>query len=355
MDEQNDVMVESPPESPEPESTDTPVFYTDDDMREAYRLASERGMDETDILSMKENEFREFIGKGKSTETQTAPSAKEQPTEAGTEPTSAQPEAVASTTATAEQPAIDANQKRIEDLLKVTGTQANELGQLRAVVQQYKPFLEALNDPRFQSHMMAFFDSNTAAGVATQQQPQPPIEVDPFNPQSIDQLVQNRVAAALTAKERAAQEAAQRQQQMLRQNTFQSGLQASIAKVSAETGQPTEIIEGIVKTFVQEIVAGQNIADHAIKSAFYKNAIAEARKDGEAEAIKKLTTAQQQNAVPRTAAAQVAQTSNKKSGETNDLSQMTAQELGEYIDKHERFSPEWERAVRHGQKVFNWM
>lgn len=355
MDEQNDVMVETIPEPSAPATPDTPLSFTDDDMREAYRLADEQGMDEKQLMSMSEDELVKFIGKGKSTETQSETPAEEQSGEAGTAQTSAQPEAIAPDKDTAIQPTPDPNQKRIDDLLKLTGTQASELGQLRSMVDQYRPFLEALNDPRFQAHMMAFYNPSAVSGVAVQQQPQPAIELDPFNPQSVDQFVQHKVEAKLAEKERIAREAYETQQASLRMNTFRSGIQASIARTAAATGQPPEVLSGMVQNLIKQVLTGQNLADLAIIAANKDNMIAEAERRGEENAMKKLMATQSQKDVPRTVAAGVAQTSNKKSGETNDLSMMTEMELSEYINKQEPFSPEWERADKHGRNRFKWL
>jgi hypothetical protein len=230
-----------------------------------------------------------------------------------------------------------ADLERLKNADQLRGQLANEVGRYR----QYQPFIDALNDPAFRSHVEKFY-----GGVAQpQQQEAVPQDFDPYNPQHIDRLVEQRVQAKI--KEQTTQ--FQRQQAAAKMQEWNAREQATRQRIMTERGLDEPTVMGAMQALQKKFSEG-GIAEVAIAFTNHESEIKAAEKRGYDKAMKRVQE-KTQGAPKRTAGA--VKKTGGRSADGKGLAELTVDELADAISRTAAGTPEFEALGREIERRGN--
>lgn len=344
---------------PEPEDIIEKIFD------KAFEIAKEKGIDTT---TLNENELLDLLPPEETPAkepTETDISKEEnvegEPTEG--EPTE-EPEVIQKDETTAEKedgpPAetlpkelteieklrldLDTSNRNIEEMRSFQGHQASELGPLRQFKQTHGSLIDDLTkDPAFRDHMLNYYPGTVAPGKVNL-----PADFDPTNPDQLNQLMQQNIAAALRDKDnrtRANNVAANAQAQ--RTNLI-SQVNAGEQFLVNKGVKPEEAKKYITHVFQQLTSDIPGLIGRLQKAEGMESEIDAAYQKGAKEAIQKLNS--NKKTVRTTSTSNNARIDKTVQDKSTD--EMNNEEWNDYMTKLQETDPDkWEDEMVRVEKI----
>ncbi len=330
-------MVAEPETEPTPEPIETPEVTEETIGDKEFRFTDESVRWMTDIMVAEgyndEKEFADAIDAGRvdmskyanpegtqESETPTGEGATETTTPSATQQTPAETGKPATPSAPE-----DVEIKRLRGIEQLYGRQANELGQLRAQLDEVKPLLNSLQDPNFRQHVLNY-------GSPAQQ---------PSGQGDEDTYLTKADLTRMLSEERNRQSVMTRAQQteMIKRNFSQAT--TSRRDELVKSGVPVDTLESFMADFQKQIMTG-NAYNLAYKAMMFDKAVADAEKRGRDKTVQEIQK-KKDYSPPRTVRVAASQPSQ---GGKPDYSKMGEAELQSAIKTTKEGTPEWERLGR---------
>lgn len=257
-----------------------------------YEKADREYMLPEDVDGMSETQLREFLTKPKEDATpepkQDVQPEPQQPVKTDNAPAPVnEPEAPPQDKAPEEHPDVKKYREMYDNLHSLYGKQTGELGQLRQQMAQYQPYLDNLQDPRFQQHVLGFYGFGQQAPVQQQIQGQQmppglPDNYDPYNPAHVQQMINNQVQMAIQEDRRKQAEMTQRAQVTNMMQTFQKNLFGEQQRLIAGGADPVKVNTAVQA--MSKMLMDGTFVEAAVKYHDMQNLIAEAEARGRSTA-----------------------------------------------------------------------
>ena len=218
---------------------------------------------------------------------------------------------------------LEEKTKQYDELRTLNGIQTHELGQLRQTVADLTPLLNALNnDPVARKAIYAAVRGESPDNRT----PQPEIDYDPNDPESVKTFIANSVKSAVQQQNQEQEERSRLASINTARNNFQaSNLATENALISK--GHSKEEITKNNEAFFNDFMAGK-WSEMAYNHAHLEDIKETARKEGHDEAVKKLQDAGKK---PPTLA-NATTSAPPKDTEMDDLDDMNEEQINKLVN-----------------------